>query len=76
MPWASFSMLGGPGGTGCDEVRFPVHGYWDSRDDSVACMCDCVKERMIFCNVIDNLVCWLGIVYNVCISHIVWLCLV
>ena len=25
-------MLGGPGGTGCDEVFCPVHGFWDSRD--------------------------------------------
>ena len=29
---ASFSMLGGPGGTGRDKVHFPVHGCWDSRD--------------------------------------------
>ena len=25
MPWASFSMLDGPGGTGCD---VPVRGCW------------------------------------------------
>ena len=25
MPCAPFSMLGGPGGPGCDEVLFPVH---------------------------------------------------
>jgi hypothetical protein len=36
-------MFGGPGGTGCDEVLFPVQGSWDSRDVSVAGMCDCVK---------------------------------
>jgi hypothetical protein len=41
MPCASFSMLDGPGGTGCDEVRFPVHGGWDSRDVGVF---DCVKD--------------------------------
>ena len=58
MPCAPFSMLGGPGGTGCDEVCFPVHGGWDSRDVS---MFDCVKEHMSC----------LAIVYNVCISHIV-----
>jgi len=27
MPWASFSMLDGPGGTGCD---VPVCGCWVS----------------------------------------------
>ena len=29
MPCASFSMLDGPGGTGCD---VPVRGCWVSRD--------------------------------------------
>jgi hypothetical protein len=29
MPCASFSILDGRGGTGCDEVRFPVDAYWD-----------------------------------------------
>ena len=28
------------------------------------------------CNVFDHLICWLQIVYNVCISHIVRWCLV
>ena len=42
------SMYGGPGGTGFDEVRFPVHACWDSRDVSVAGLCDCVKEWMSF----------------------------
>ena len=32
MPCAPFSLLGGPGGTGCDEVCFPVHGGLDSRE--------------------------------------------
>ena len=32
VPCGPFSILGGPGGTGCDEVRFPLHGGWDSRD--------------------------------------------
>ena len=41
-------MLGGPSGTGCEDVSFPVHGGWDSRDVSVAGMCDCVKECMSF----------------------------
>ena len=36
VPCAPFSMLGIPDGTGCDEVHFPVHGDWDSRDVSVA----------------------------------------
>ena len=53
MPCAPFSMLGGPGGIDCDEVRFPVHGGWDSRD-SVAAVCDCVKECM-FSNVMFHL---------------------
>ena len=48
MPSAPISMLGGPGGTGCDEVRFLVHGVWDTRDVSVAGVCGWVKERMIF----------------------------
>ena len=42
MPCASFSMLDGPGGTGCD---VPVHGCWVSRDVIVY---DCVKECMGF----------------------------
>ena len=46
MPCASFSMLGGLGGTVCDEVT--IHGGWDYRDVSVAGVCDCVKEFMRF----------------------------
>ena len=41
-------MLGGPGGTGCYEVRFPVYSGWDSRDVGVTGVCDCVKECMSF----------------------------
>ena len=37
-----------PGGTVCDEAGFPVLGRWDSRDISVAGVCDCVKECMSF----------------------------
>ena len=48
MPSVSFSVLGSLGGTGCDEVRFPLHGGCDSRDVSVAGMCDCVKECIHF----------------------------
>ena len=43
MPYASFSVPG-PGGTGCDEVIFPVYGGLDTRDVSV----DYVKECMSF----------------------------
>ena len=43
-------MLGGPGGTGCNEVRFPIHGDWDSRDVSMAGVCDSVKE----CNLLND----------------------
>ena len=42
------SMVGGSGGTGCDEVCFPVHGGWDSRDVIVAAVFDCVKECVQF----------------------------
>ena len=45
MPWASFSMLDGPGGTGCD---VPVRGCWVRRDVIVAAVYDCVKECMGF----------------------------
>ena len=62
MRCAPFSILCGPGGTGCDEVRFSVHG-WDSRDVSLAAVCDCVKECMSFFNVIGRLVCWSVIVF-------------
>jgi hypothetical protein len=48
MPCASFSVLGGPGGIGCDDVRFPVHCGWDIRDISVVGVIDCVKECMKF----------------------------
>ena len=48
MPCASFSMLDGPGGSGCNEVHFLLHGGWGSRDVSVAGVCDCVKECMSF----------------------------
>ena len=48
MPCAPFSVLGGPGGTGCDEVHFSVRSNWDNRDVSVAGVCDCVKEYMSF----------------------------
>ena len=62
-------MLGCPSGSSFDEARFLVHGGWDSRDVSVTGMYDCVKECMYeFCNVIDNLVCWLGlfIMFYIC----------
>ena len=45
MPCASFSMLDGPGGTGC---YVPVHSCWDNRDVSVAAVFDCVKECVVF----------------------------
>ena len=48
MPCAPFSILGGSGGTGCDEVSFPVQGGWGSRVVSVAGVCDCVNECMSF----------------------------
>jgi hypothetical protein len=34
----TFSMLDNPGGTGCDEVCFPVHGGWDNRNVSGWCV--------------------------------------
>ena len=39
-------MLGGSGGTGCNGICFPVHSDWNSRDISMAGVCDCVKECM------------------------------
>ena len=45
MPWASFSMLDGPGGTGCNVL---VHSCWDSRDVIVVAVFVCVKECMGF----------------------------
>ena len=48
MPCASFSTLDGPGGTGCNEVSFPVHGCLGSRDVGVLGVFDCVKECMGF----------------------------
>ena len=41
-------MLGDHSGTDCDEVCFPVHGGWDSRDVIVADVCDCVQESTSF----------------------------
>ena len=46
MPCESFSMLDGPSGAGWDEVRVPAHGCWDSRDISVAGVCDPVSFVM------------------------------
>ena len=66
-------MLDGPGGTGYD---VPVRGCWVSRDVIVAAVYDCVKECMGFVMNFNHLICWLGIVYSVCISHIVQRCLV
>jgi hypothetical protein len=43
VPCTPLPVPGGP-----VEVCFPAHGGWDSRDVSVASMCDCVKERMSF----------------------------
>ena len=67
MPCASFSMLDGPGGTGCN---VPVHVCWDSRDFIVAAVFLLCQRVYGICNVFDHLICWLEIVYNVFISHI------
>ena len=48
VPCAPLSMLDGPSGTGCNGVRFPIHSGWNSRDLSVAGVCDCVKECVNF----------------------------
>ena len=67
---ALFSMLGGPGGTGCDWVRFPVPGGWDSRDVSVGGVCVWLCQRVYeFWNLIDNLVYWLGISHGSLYTH-------
>ena len=67
VPCAPLSMLADPAGTAWMELVFQVHSGCDIRDVIVAAVFDCVKE---FYNVFVHLVCWLGIVYNVCISHI------
>ena len=41
-------MLDDPGGTGCNEVCFLVHGCWDSRDVGVVGVFACVKGCMRF----------------------------
>jgi hypothetical protein len=41
-------MLGGPGRTGCDGVRFSILRDWDDRDMSMADLCECVKECVSF----------------------------
>ena len=48
VPCSPLSMLGNPGETGCDGVRFSVHGGWNSKDVSVAGVCDCAKECASF----------------------------
>ena len=68
MPCASLIMLGSPDGSGCDGIHYPIHKGWKSKTVSRTGMCQRVCE---FCNVIDHLVRWLLIFYNVCISHIV-----
>ena len=47
-------MPGVLGRTGCEDICFPVHMGWNSRDVSVVGMCDCIKE-CVFCNVVDCL---------------------
>ena len=39
-------------------------------------LCMIVSKSCGICNVFDHLICWLWIVYSVCISHIVQWCLV
>ena len=39
-------MIGGPAETAYNEVCFPVHEGWDSRDVSVIGVFDCIKECM------------------------------
>ena len=43
MPCASFSMLDGPGETGCD---VPVHSSWDSRDVIMTAVFDIVSKSV------------------------------
>ena len=44
MQCALSLILGSPGGTGCNGVRFLVHGDWDNRDVSVAGTYDSVER--------------------------------
>jgi hypothetical protein len=54
---------------------FIVVGIPEIRDINMVDMYHCVK-KCVFYNIINNLVCWLVIVYNVRVSHIVLWCLV
>ena len=47
MPCASFSILDGPGGTGCD---VPVRGCWASRDVIKSWNIECWKGISVFKN--------------------------
>ena len=42
------TIFNDPGGTGSDEVCFPVHDNLDSTDISMAGVYNCVKECMSF----------------------------
>ena len=44
MPCAPLSMPGSPGRTDYGGVHFLFHRRWNSRDASIAGLCDCVKE--------------------------------
>ena len=48
VPRASISMLGSLGGTRCNGVCSLVHSCWNSRDISMAGMCNCVKDCVSF----------------------------
>ena len=47
VPCAPLSMLDWPGRTSWDGVRFPVHRGSNGRDDSMAGLCDCIKECVL-----------------------------
>ena len=74
MPCATVSILSSPNRTDYD-VLFPVLRVCNNGDIRIVGVCDSVKECEFY-NVIDNLVCWLGIFYIVYISRIVRRCLV
>ena len=48
MPFVPFSIIRDSGRIGCEAVCLPVDRSWDSKNVSMADVCDCVKEFKSF----------------------------
>ena len=67
--------VGGPDGTSCDEVRF--RSWWLGLPKMLVWLaCVIMSKNYEFCNAIDHLVRWLGVVYNICLTQIFRWCLI